>query len=147
MDNLEYEKIIECFEKSSLDVLEITYKDFKIKCKKNIAKVYNSAPQPVEKQVIQESEIKKVPPVKEDENFKIIKSPIVGTFYRAPSPDAKPFVEEGETIEKGQTVCIIEAMKMMNELEADCNCKIVEILANTGDLVEFDQPLFKVEVL
>ncbi len=73
-----------------------------------------------------------------------IKSPIVGTFYRAPSPDTPAFADVGKKIAKGQKLCIIEAMKMMNALEAEFDCEIVKILANNGDMVEFDQPLFEV---
>lgn len=74
----------------------------------------------------------------------LIKSPVVGTFYRAASPDAPPFADPGMKIAKGQKLCIIEAMKMMNALEAEFNCEIVKILVNNGDMVEFDQPLFEV---
>ncbi len=77
----------------------------------------------------------------------LIKSPIVGTFYRAASPDAPPFSDPGKKILKGQKLCIIEAMKMMNALEAEFDCEIVKILVNNGDLVEFDQPLFEVKKL
>ena len=76
-----------------------------------------------------------------------IKSPIVGTFYRSPSPDAPAFVEPGKKVTAGQKICIIEAMKMMNALEAELNCEIVKILVNNGDMVEFDQPLFEVKPL
>lgn len=76
-----------------------------------------------------------------------IKSPIVGTFYRAPSPDSPSYAEKGKTIKKGQPLCILEAMKMMNTLEAEYDCVIEEILAANGDLVEFDQNLFKVKKL
>lgn len=74
----------------------------------------------------------------------LIKSPVVGTFYRAASPDAPPFADPGMKIGKGQKLCIIEAMKMMNALEAEFDCEIVKILVNNGDMVEFDQPLFEV---
>ncbi|ULQ60790.1 acetyl-CoA carboxylase biotin carboxyl carrier protein [Brucepastera parasyntrophica] len=74
----------------------------------------------------------------------IIKSPVVGTFYRSPNPDAPAFAETGKKVLKGQKLCIIEAMKMMNALEAEFDCEIVDVLANNGDLVEFDQPLFEV---
>jgi len=74
----------------------------------------------------------------------LIKSPIVGTFYRAASPDAPPFSEIGKKIAKGQKLCIIEAMKMMNALEAEFDCVIEKILVNNGDMVEFDQPIFEV---
>jgi acetyl-CoA carboxylase biotin carboxyl carrier protein len=75
----------------------------------------------------------------------VIKSPMVGTFYRAASPGAKSFAEVGDEIKSGQPVCIIEAMKIMNEIEADCSGKIVRILCENGQAVEFGQPLFIVE--
>ena len=75
----------------------------------------------------------------------IVKSPMVGTFYRAASPGAKPFVELGDSIKLGQPVCIIEAMKIMNEIEADCEGKVVRLLCENGEAVEFGQPLFIVE--
>ena len=76
-----------------------------------------------------------------------IKSPMVGTFYRAPAPDAPPFVESGQTIEVGQVVCIIEAMKLMNEIKAEVRGRVVEIPVQNGDPVEFGQPLFIIEPL
>jgi len=74
----------------------------------------------------------------------VVKAPMVGTFYRSPSPDAKVFVEVGQTVKEGQTICIIEAMKLMNEIEADFAGVIVEILSENGKPVEFGQKLFKV---
>jgi len=76
---------------------------------------------------------------------KLIKSPMVGTFYRSASPGAKPFVELGSAIKEGEPVCIIEAMKIMNEIEADCSGKVARILCENGQAVEFGQPLFVVE--
>lgn len=76
---------------------------------------------------------------------KPITSPMVGTFYKAPSPDAKPFVEIGSVVKEGQVVCIIEAMKLMNEIEADASGKIVEICVEDGQPVEFGQVLMYVE--
>jgi acetyl-CoA carboxylase biotin carboxyl carrier protein len=76
---------------------------------------------------------------------KVIKSPMVGTFYRAASPGAKPFMEVGDTVKAGQAACIIEAMKIMNEIESDCDGKILRILCENGQAVEFGQPLFIVE--
>lgn len=76
-----------------------------------------------------------------------IKSPMVGTFYRAPAPDAEPYVQAGDTIQKGQVLCIIEAMKLLNEVEADFACRIVEILVENSQPVEYNQPLFLVEKL
>lgn len=74
-----------------------------------------------------------------------ITSPMVGTFYRAPSPESPPFVELGQVIEPGQVVCILEAMKLMNELKAEIKGRVVQILAENGQPVEFGQPLFLVE--
>lgn len=74
-----------------------------------------------------------------------INSPMVGTFYRAPSPGAKPYVEIGDTIKSGDVVCIIEAMKLMNEIKAEISGRVKEILVENGQPVEFDQPLFVLE--
>lgn len=76
---------------------------------------------------------------------KIIRSPMVGTFYNAPAPDADPFIKLGDDIKAGDTVCIIEAMKMFNRIEADFGGKIVEILVENGQPVEYDEPLFVVK--
>lgn len=75
----------------------------------------------------------------------VIKSPMVGTFYRAPSPGAKPFVEVGQAVKEGEPVCIIEAMKILNEIEADRAGVIKEILVENGQAVEYGQPLFVLE--
>jgi acetyl-CoA carboxylase biotin carboxyl carrier protein len=74
-----------------------------------------------------------------------IKSPIVGTFYRSPAPDAAPFVQVGSTVEPGTVLCIVEAMKLMNEIEADTAGKIVKVMVENGQPVEYDQTLFLVE--
>ena len=76
-----------------------------------------------------------------------INSPIVATFYASPTPDAPPFVKPGIKVKAGATLCILEAMKMMNQLEAEFDCEIVSVKVATGDLVEFGQPLFEVERL
>ena len=75
----------------------------------------------------------------------IVKSPMVGTFYSKPSPTSNPYVEVGKTVQKGDTLCIIEAMKLMNEIESEFAGKIVEVLVNDGDMVEYGTPLFKVD--
>ena len=82
-----------------------------------------------------------------DDRFKTIISPIVGTFYRKPSPEASVYAEVGDIIEAGATVCLVEAMKMFNEIEAEFKCKIVEILKADAAPVEFGEPLFLVEPL
>lgn len=80
------------------------------------------------------------PPAKD--NRHVVRAPMVGTFYRASAPDAKAFVEVGQTVQQGQTLCIIEAMKMLNQIEADASGVIAEVLIQNGQPVEFDQPMF-----
>jgi acetyl-CoA carboxylase biotin carboxyl carrier protein len=82
---------------------------------------------------------------KAEERGNMITSPFVGTFYRAPTPDGAPFVEAGQTVHKGQVVCIVEAMKLMNEIESDVDGKVLEVLAGNGEHVEYGQPLFRIE--
>jgi len=82
-----------------------------------------------------------------NDKYQTINSPIVGTFYRKPSPDADPFVNVGSVVEKGATVCLVEAMKMFNEIEAEFKCKIIEILKEDAQPVEFGDALFLVEPL
>jgi acetyl-CoA carboxylase biotin carboxyl carrier protein len=84
------------------------------------------------------------PPIRE--NQRLVTSPMVGTFYRAPTPDAAPYVEEGHSVRKGQTLCIIEAMKMMNEIEAETAGRVVRILCENAQAVEYGQPLVLIEV-
>ncbi len=79
-------------------------------------------------------------------NIKVMTSPMVGTFYRSPSPEAQPFVEVGSVVKSSQTLCIIEAMKLMNEVESEVGGKIVAILVENGQPVEYGEPLFHIEV-
>ena len=81
----------------------------------------------------------------DDSKYLTIKSPIIGTFYRKPSPDKPTFVEVGDTIKEGDVLCIIEAMKLFNEIESELSGKIVKILADENSPVEFDQPLFLID--
>lgn len=75
----------------------------------------------------------------------VVRAPMVGTFYSAPSPDADPFVAKGDTVSEGDTLCMIEAMKMFNQIEADVSGKVAAILVDNGQPVEFDQPLFVIQ--
>ncbi len=133
--------------------LELDLEDVKIKIKKAVAqpvaeKVETPAPAPpVSSPVLQP-----VPPAQEETpqfppDAVVIRSPIVGTFYRAPSPDSPPYVEIGDVVEKGQTLCIIEAMKIMNEIESEVRGEILDILVENADPVEYGQPLFLVKPL
>ena len=79
-----------------------------------------------------------------EEGLHVVKSPIVGTFYESPSPGSPPFVKPGDKVDAGQVLCIIEAMKLMNEIEADVGGEIVKRLVNNGQPVEYGQPLFSI---
>jgi len=79
------------------------------------------------------------------ENQTLLRSPMVGTFYRAPAPDSPAFVQEGDMVQKGQALCIVEAMKMMNEIESEVAGRVVRILVENGQPVEYDQPLMVIE--
>jgi oxaloacetate decarboxylase alpha subunit len=94
-------------------------------------------------QVVRPEE-KAAAPAKQESNLSAIKAPMVGTFYRAASPEAKPYVEIGQTVEIGQVVCIIEAMKLMNEIKSEIKGKVVEILVENARSVEYGQPLFRI---
>jgi acetyl-CoA carboxylase biotin carboxyl carrier protein len=83
-------------------------------------------------------------PAASEESLHIVKSPIVGTFYGSPSPGASAFVSPGDRVEKGQVICIVEAMKLMNEIEADASGEIVKCLVSNGQPIEFGQPLFAI---
>jgi acetyl-CoA carboxylase biotin carboxyl carrier protein len=83
-------------------------------------------------------------PKEADDNLHVVTSPFVGTFYRAPNPDAAPYVQVGDRVDRGAVLCIVEAMKLMNEIEADAAGEIAAVLVENGDAVEYGQPLFKI---
>ncbi|AWZ47622.1 acetyl-CoA carboxylase biotin carboxyl carrier protein [Hathewaya limosa] len=96
-------------------------------------------------EISQEQVIKEECKQDEDTDLEDVVSPIVGTFYSSPSPDEKVFVNVGQKVKKGETLCIIEAMKLMNEINAQFDCEIVEVLVQNEEMVEFNQSLFKVK--
>ena len=157
MDLKSLKDLMRFVEKSQF--VEFEYKDdeMHIVLKKKEAFVADSivtqAPQPVvletsvpQKQVqeVKEEEKKEE---KKEEGLVEIRSPMVATFYRAPSPTSPPYVEVGDEVKKGDVLCILEAMKIMNELEAEFPCRIEKILVENGQKVEYDQPLFLVKRL
>ena len=87
------------------------------------------------------------PAADESEAGDTLDSPIVGTFYSAPAPDAAPYISVGQVVEKGQVLCIVEAMKLMNEIEAECKCKILKVCKDNAQAVEFGDPLFVIQKL
>jgi acetyl-CoA carboxylase biotin carboxyl carrier protein len=109
------------------------------------AQLYSPAPQAVAAPAAVTAS--SAPAAAAEEKGERVASPIVGTFYRAPAPDAEPYVEVGQVVEKGQTLCIVEAMKLMNEIEAEYRCKIVKICRENAEPVEYNDTLFIVEKL
>jgi len=151
MDLKEVKELIKVFDKSGLSKLKLKKDDFEIALQKGSETVVQSAPvtaaapAPAAQPVAQEPAKEEIEAAKKKGEY--ITSPMVGTFYRAPSPDSPPFVKVGDTVRKGQTIGIIEAMKIFNEIEAEFDCKILEILVEDGQPVEYDMPLFLVERL
>ncbi|BCD68777.1 acetyl-CoA carboxylase biotin carboxyl carrier protein [Nitratiruptor sp. YY09-18] len=152
MDFKEIKELMRLFDKSGLSRFKLKKGDMEISLQKGsevAAAASVSAPQP---QVQPQASVSASTPTTPDHESAVkkgeyITSPMVGTFYRAPSPDSPPFVQVGDTVKKGQTIGIIEAMKIFNEIEAEFDCKILEILVEDGQPVEYDMPLFLVERL
>jgi len=147
MDIKDLKKILEAFDKSKANVLEFENDEFRIYLDKSATSPaqITAVSQPVQPQ---EAIVQKVEAKTECETEgELITSPMVGTFYQAPSPDSPPYVKVGDKVKKGQTLCIIEAMKIMNELEAEFDMEILEVLVEDGQPVEFDTPLFRVKKL
>lgn len=147
---MEYEKIKQLMEdmgNSELTAIDIDFPDgTKISMKKEISENLvepttrkNRTLEKIENQVIDNTEIK------DEEELNIIKSPMVGTFYLKPSPTSEPFCQVGKEVRKGQTVCIVEAMKLMNEIESEFDGKIVEIYVKDGEPVEYGTKLFGIK--
>lgn len=168
MDLNYLKKLLKIVDESGVDEVEIEEEGSKIRVKKTPSSKENSQsvfpfpfPQnfqiPVQPTINQPQaststpqvsvETKPVEEKKVEKKYHEIKSPIVGTFYRAPSPDAEPYVKVGDIVQVGQVLCIVEAMKLMNEIECDVNGKIVQILVENGKPVEYGQVLFLIEPL
>ncbi len=155
----EIRDLIDFISQSGLDEVNIETQEFKIAVKKNSVIMVSPETQPV--QPLQSAgegspavastpgqdkqEVQASVPEEERSNYIEIKSPMIGTFYRSPSPDADPFISEGDYVKTGQTVCIIEAMKLFNEIESEVSGRVVKILVENASPVEFDQPLFLVD--
>ena len=147
MDKKKLREIIAVFKESGLAKMEISESNsdgnFAIKLENASASApapiqYVSLPEPKQEEAQASSEIK------DFNKYRDVKSPMVGIFYAASSPDAEPFVKVGQKVKKGDTLCIIEAMKLMNDVVAEEDGEIVEICAENGSLVEFGQVLFKI---
>ncbi len=142
-------ELIKLFGKSGLNKIKIKDKEFEITMEKGavLTSKETVSAAPAVQQAASTPAVEVQTTKKDEAEGDIISSPMVGTFYSAPSPDSPPFVQAGDTVRKGQTLCILEAMKIMNELEAEYDCKILEVLVQDGEPVEYDKPLFRVEKL
>ncbi|AVQ33100.1 acetyl-CoA carboxylase biotin carboxyl carrier protein [Staphylococcus muscae] len=144
----EIKELIEMLDQSNLTEIKIENKDSKISLKKEkITQQITAASVPNVAQVNPEpSPIEQTLPVQQDvtEELKTISAPMVGTFYKAPSPEESPYVQVGDQVNPETTVCILEAMKLFNEIQAEVSGEIAEILVEDGQMVEYGQALFKV---
>ena len=158
MDIKEIQNLIKFVQKSGVEEVKIERDDFKITIKtKSVAPqhiIVEDVPTPISipvsqpiSQAVQEVNTQETTQSVnlENDNQVIVKSPIIGTFYRKPSPDKPSFVEVGQSVSKGDVLCVIEAMKLFNEIESDFTGKIVKILVDDQSPVEFDQPLFIID--
>jgi len=145
MDIRKIKKLIELVEESGITELEISEGEESVRISRN---TMMAAPMMAAAPVMPAGQVTVAPPVVVSApafSGHVIKSPMVGSFYRSSAPGAKSFVEVGSTVKVGETLCIIEAMKMMNQIESDKAGVVKEILADNEDAVEFDQPLFIIE--
>ncbi|WP_044419062.1 acetyl-CoA carboxylase biotin carboxyl carrier protein [Halarcobacter anaerophilus] len=154
MDFKEIKELIRVFDKSELNKLKVKEGEFEVSMQKGfegntvvttaapVSAPVAAAPVPVATASAAPA-AEAAPAISGD----TINSPMVGTYYSSPSPESQPFVKEGDTIKQGQTLCILEAMKIMNEVEAEFDCKILKILVDNASPVEYDMPLFVVEKL
>ncbi|CAA2930513.1 acetyl-CoA carboxylase biotin carboxyl carrier protein [Arsenophonus endosymbiont of Bemisia tabaci] len=153
MDIRKIKKLIELVEESGISELEISEGEESVRISRTIVQnlqQYMAAPtthQPALANAIAPSQIllETTNEKKAEISGYTVRSPMVGTFYRAPSPEAKPFVEVGQTVKLGDPLCIVEAMKMMNQIEADKAGVVKAILLENGEAVEFDEPLVIIE--
>jgi acetyl-CoA carboxylase biotin carboxyl carrier protein len=145
MDLRKLKTLIDLVSESNISELEITEAEGKVRIVKAVAPAPQvfAAPAASPSAAAAEAAAAALPAVVAEEPAgRVIKSPMVGTFYRSASPGAKPFVDIGTEVKEGEPVCIVEAMKIMNEIEADVAGKVVRILCENGQAVEFGQPLF-----
>jgi acetyl-CoA carboxylase biotin carboxyl carrier protein len=156
----EIQDLIDFISKSGLDEVNIETEEFKIKVKKNSevkTQIVEAAPapQPVAQPAAAPAPAPSPAPAAapsagesaadDNSNYLTIKSPMIGTFYRTPNPDSDAFVKVGDSVKAGDTVCIVEAMKLFNEIESEVSGKIVKVLVENATPVEYDQPLFLVD--
>lgn len=154
MDIKQIQDLIKFVQKSGVNEVSIEENDFKITIKTNQAATHVTASIPVAAPVVAApapvaaapaAPTTAAPVSSESDNYLTIKSPMIGTFYRSASPDKPAFVNVGDEIKAGQVLCVVEAMKLFNEIEAEISGRIVKVLVDNASPIEFDQPLFLVE--
>lgn len=153
MDIKQIQDLIKFVAKSGVNEVSIEEQDFKITIKTNQETTYVAAPQvihtpaaaPVSAPAPAAPAASPAPALSDESNYITVKSPMIGTFYRSSSPDKPSFANVGDEIAAGQVVCIIEAMKLFNEIESEVSGRIVKVLVDNAQPVEYDQPLFLVE--
>jgi len=148
MDIRKVKKLIELLEESAITEIEIKEGEESVRITRGGGAVV-AAPAPIAPMQVAAAPVAAVPgtPIPESESFDgdAVKSPMVGTFYRAASPESQPFVEVGSTVRAGETICIIEAMKILNTIEAEVSGTVKAILLDDAEPVEFDQAMFVIE--
>jgi len=145
MDLRKLKTLIDLVSESNISELEITEAEGKVRIVKAGVQVVASAAPVMLAPAAAAPAAAPAAPVVPEETGHIVKSPMVGTFYRASSPGSKPLGEIGQQVKEGESICIIEAMKIMNEIEADKSGTIIKVLAENGQAVEYGQPLFVIE--
>lgn len=148
MNYEDIKKLIDYMGESKLNSLDIEFPDgIKISMKKEEnSGAKNKIVSEIQEKIVQNDNIEKIENEEKNNDLtKIVKSPMVGTFYSSPAPDKPPFVKVGDKVSKGQVLCVVEAMKLMNEIESEYDGEIAEICINNEDMVEYGTPLFKLK--
>ena len=146
MNYKEIKEIIDDFGNSKIGELSIEFSDgTKVSMKKNSMPAVPELAKPVVVPEQAVTVVQKQAEEKKEEEYKVVKSPMVGTFYSKSSPNVKPYVEVGSKVKKGDILCIVEAMKLMNEIESEFDGEVVEVCAKDGEMVDYGKPLFKLK--
>lgn len=147
MDLKEIKEILLTIDKTNLTYVNLKEKDFTLEVSKSKNTKTKDEILLTDSIIDKQDVLETINQISVDDDIHLIKTPIMGTFYESPSPESNPFVRVGDKVNKGDTLCIIEAMKLMNEIHSDVDGEIVEVLLKNEDLVEYNQPLFKIKTI
>ena len=150
MNVKELKEMINLMMENNLIELEVEKDGYKLRLKRGGAgfetkEEYAAQPHIIAHPVVQAAAVQEAAKAAPAETYHVVRSPMVGTFYAAPAPDQEPYVKVGQAVKEDDVLCLIEAMKLMNEIKSEVTGKVVEILVENGQPVEFDQPLFKID--